>query len=386
MRRAALAAAVLAACTPAGPTGSPTPGPTAAPTSSPAPGAAVPVVGTGPAVNGMRLAAGETGLGLELIDPNGDPVGALRTAVASGPPAVLVVGNSGAVTAVRPEIEAARVPVIEVGEDLYSDRALFRYAFQVSIPLTWQARVLAHYLVTDRGYDRIGAVGEPGVAANALAEEGRSPVDPADAETLLLLAGPPPEGTAELQLALPDNGLSLTAAPRPGTVACAPYTWSGWADMIPRVHRFRLRFAERFGREPGLAEQEGYDAVRAVAEALEMTGGAGGDALVRALESFRDRTYSSTAIRLGPDDHVFAEESHLGLFAVAQPGTRAPGEDLEPVPWRPVMRTFTTDGKRVNLNRPDVRLFFPGWGPRRPRPNYWRSEYGIVTRPDDPLH
>jgi hypothetical protein len=31
-------------------------------------------------------------------------------------------------------------------------------------------------------------------------------------------------------------------------------------------------------------------------------------------------------------------------------------------------------------------VFFPNWGPRRPRPNYWRSEYGIVTRPDDPLH
>jgi hypothetical protein len=51
-----------------------------------------------------------------------------------------------------------------------------------------------------------------------------------------------------------------------------------------------------------------------------------------------------------------------------------------------VMRTFTTNGKRVNLADRDVRVFFPNWGPRRPRPNYWQSEYGIVTRPDDPLH
>jgi hypothetical protein len=114
---------------------------------------------------------------------------------------------------------------------------------------------------------------------------------------------------------------------------------------------------------------------------MESAGGGGGDALVRALESLRDQTYASTPIRLGPDDHVFAEESHLGLFAVATPPERAPGEDLVPVPWRPLMRTFTTNGQRVNLAQADVRVFFPNWRPMRPRPNYWRSELGIVTRP-----
>jgi hypothetical protein len=153
------------------------------------------------------------------------------------------------------------------------------------------------------------------------------------------------------------------------------------------VHRFRGRFAARFGREPSGLEQEGYDAVRAVVDGLAMADGRCGDALVRALESFREETYSSTPIRLGPDDHVFAEESHLGLFVVSRPGEPAPGEDIDPVPWRPLMRTFTTNGTRVNLAEPDVRTFFPNWRPMRPRPNYWRSEYGIVTRPgEDPLY
>jgi hypothetical protein len=242
--------------------------------------------------------------------------------------------------------------------------------------------VLAHYLVADRGYERIGIIGDPALARAALQEEGATAVELPEAEGILALAGPP-RGLSGPQLATPADTLSYANYSPSGTVACAPYTWAGWADPIPHVHRFRERFAARFGREPGQPEQEGYDAVRAVADALDATNGSGGDALIRALESFREETYSSTPIRLGPDDHVFAEESHLGLFAVAEPGASAPGEDLEPVPWRPMMRTFTTNGKRVNLAEADVRTFFPNWRPIRPRPNYWRSEYGIVARPGE---
>ena len=166
----------------------------------------------------------------------------------------------------------------------------------------------------------------------------------------------------------------------------APYTWSAWADMLPRVREFRERFRADFGRYPVGPEQEAYDAVMILADALERTGGHGGDALVRALESVRDKVFSSLPIRLGPDDHVLAEESHLGLFAVTDPEGAPAGEAFGPVPWRPVMRTFTTDGEKVNLWDRDKRVFFPFWHRKRPTPKYWRSEYGIVTRPDDPIH
>lgn len=391
MRRAALAAAALvASCTPADHAPPPTPGPTEASSASPSPtSVAVPVVAADgePSVDGMRLAVEETGIRLEVVDPGGDPAAALRDTVSSRPPAVLVSGLAEAVAAARPEIVAAGVPVILIGGDLYSDRRLFRYAFQVSVPLRWQARVLAHYLVTDRRHESIAVVGEVDGAAAALAEEGVSPTEDVQSADAVLALAAAPGGQAGPQLAVSAGALGSPAPLPPGTVACGPYTWAGWAEPIPRVARFRRRFAERFGREPGLQEQEGYEAVRAVEDALAATGGRGGDALVRALERFREETYSSTPIRLGPDDHVLAEESHLGLFAVAAPDGRAPGEDLEPVPWRPVMRTFTTNGKRVNLAERDVRVFFPRWRPMRPRPNYWRSEYGIVTRPDeDRLH
>ncbi|HEX2025240.1 MAG TPA: ABC transporter substrate-binding protein, partial [Actinomycetota bacterium] len=194
---------------------------------------------------------------------------------------------------------------------------------------------------------------------------------------------PEPSG---VQLAGSADTLAAADPLPPGTVACAPYTWAGWAEPIRRVSRFRARFLDRFGREPGLPEQEGYDAARVLDEALQRSGGQGGEALVRTLESFRDETYASTPVRLGPDDHVFAEQSHLGLFALEPPEVTAPGEDLDPLPWRPLMRTFTTNGKRVNLVERDVRVFFPNWRQPAPRPNYWRSRFGIVSRPDDPLH
>ncbi|MGH2686664.1 MAG: hypothetical protein ACRDJP_14460, partial [Actinomycetota bacterium] len=103
-------------------------------------------------------------------------------------------------------------------------------------------------------------------------------------------------------------------------------------------------------------------------------------------ETFREQTYSSVPVRLGPDDHVFAEQSHLGLFAVADPAGAPEGEAFGPVPWRPILRTFTTDGEKVNFLDRDKKIFFPFWHKKRPTPKYPRSEYGIVSRPSDPVH
>jgi hypothetical protein len=392
-RTLTLVVALLVACTDE-PSSRTPPGATPAPAPSKvAPGPAFPVVMGSRAddgfLEGMRLAASELGFQLDVRKSAGAAVDTLREAVASEPPTVFVVGQAQAVTAARPEIEAAGVPVVVLGGDLYTPRLLFRYAFQTSIPLRWQARVLSRYLVVDRSHERIAIVGEEAIGAEALAEEGVSPwPSTEDADAVLAL------GRRAVTTASPRGQLASSAdalggrQPPPGTVTCYPYTWAGWADMLSRVHRFRQRFERAVGHPPGGFEQEGYDAVRAVAEGLERTGGRGGENLVRALESFREETFSALPIRLGPDDHVFAEESQLGLFSVAAPDERAaPGEAIGAVPWRPIMRTFTTDGQKVNLLDRDKKVFFPGWHRRKPSPRYWKSRYGIVTRPDeDPLH
>jgi Periplasmic binding protein len=333
-------------------------------------------------IEGMELAAAEVGVELD-VRPTPAPVDGLRQILVEGPPVVFVVGAAGAVAEARPEIEAVGVPVILVGADLYTDRRLFRYAFQTAIPLRWQARVLARYLVVDRGHDTIALVGDRALGGEALAEEGATPAgSPAGADAVLAL-GPARPAAAGVQLAAANTAV-LRRGLAPGSVICLPYTWSGWADMLPRVHRFRTRFERAHGWPPAGLEQEGYDAVRAVAEALDRTGGAGGEPLVQALEGFRDETYSSLPIRLGPDDHVLAEESQLGLFAVDDRAVPA-GEAQGQVPWRALMRTFTTDGQKVNLLDPDKKVFFSGWKRRKPSPRYWKSGFGIVTRPDEDL-
>jgi ABC-type branched-subunit amino acid transport system substrate-binding protein len=405
--------------------------PVASPTEEPVPlpSATIRFVGSDdPALasyeEGMRFALEEIA-GQGMLDLTVLKAPSVADAIGLEPTAVIVVGDAASVAEARPAIEQAHIPVFMLGGDLYSSRQLFRYAFQTQVPYRWQARVLAHYAVTDRKYASIAQVLDPGLgdATNsAIAEEiagenaslalttsvndqgsaDRAAQELIDAgiqgamflgatekaaflsEALAGYPNPP-------QLLLSAEAMDVSFAshqPRPGSVACYTYVWSGWADMLPRVHDFRERFAGAVEHYPASLEQEGYDATRALADALVRTGGEGGDALVKELETFREETYSSVPVRLGPDDHVLAEESHLGLFAIEEPVDAAlpPGEASSLLPWRPILRTFTTDGEKVNFLDRDKKIFFPFWQPKRPTPKYWRAEYGIVSRPSDPLH
>jgi len=177
------------------------------------------------------------------------------------------------------------------------------------------------------------------------------------------------------------------AQPEPGTTACYTYTWAGWAQPIPRVGAFRAALARMTGQAPAGFEQEGYDAVRALARALGKTGGSGGAKLASALEAIQGFAPSGYPVDFGPDDHIFLPRDELGLFAVAGPKEHLdPWEIAGSDPWRPVMRTFTYDGTRTNVLDMDRKVFFPFWAKDQPGPEYWRSRYGIATRPSDLLH
>ena len=385
-------------------------------------------------LDGMRLAeaaVNDSGgvldrpIRLEVVDDAGDPELAgslLEQALAERPVAAFLVGPGSVIPPRRRFIERIGAPVLLLSGDLYTSRELFRQTFQTGVPWRWQAAVLMRYLAVDRRYTRIVAVTEAGpqepsmreAIERAAAEEGTDV-----ATTLSLVPGQPlaeiiraaeeaqavivfcsAAETARLshavaalpeppQLAATSEALSpdFSSAAAPGTVAAYPYTWAGWADPVPRVGAFRARFQAAFGRPPVGFEQEGHDAVHLLAEGLARSGGREGDALVRALQSFHQVTFSSLPARFGPDDRTAIDESQLGLFAVP-----APDEALEPwlsvAPrWRPVMRTFTFDGEKTNVLDRDKQVFFPMWRKPRPSPKYWRSRYGIITRPrQDSLH
>jgi hypothetical protein len=395
-------AAVAVACTGQRATSPPSPSP-ASTASPPSAAIEVPLVvdrDGGGYLDGIELALGQVnaaggvdGLLLRLVTVNG-----FRTLPDPDVPAAILVGGGSRVVRSRPLIEEAGDPVIVLGDDLYSPLRLYRQVFQASVPDLWQARALARLLVRDlRMRDvRMMPTDRDTRAAYeaAFAEEGAMlgaarDVQAASGAEALVVPGSADEVASVVErnaavrdpplVALSAEGLGVESDLPPGTVAPYHYAWSGWAEAISRVDRFRRRFERVHGRPPEALQQEGYDAVRILAEALEATEGRGGEALIRALESVRDRAYSSLPLRLGPDDHVLHSEGQLGLFAVARPGTRAPGEALGSNPWRPVMRTFTYNGERVTIVRRDIPEFFPRWSYPAPTPEYQRSRYGITS-------
>ena len=365
---------------------------------------------------------------LSLHDHEGDVDSAVRLLepLVGRSLAVLYVGPGAALVRLRGPLEEAGTPVVLSEGDLYTSRNLFRQVFQTTIPWAWQATVIARYLVRDRKARDIVFVGggrESGMAAEParqavsywggqLAESFTSrSVEPqtgfaraynraAQADGVIMF-GEPLDALLDVnsieEVATDFPAISSSAGllqrdealahPEPGATACYVYSWAGWAHPIKRVAAFRKAFRRTFQRLPSGFEQEGYDAVRVLAEGLKRTGGVGGRRLTAALERLPEQTFSSVPVNLGPDDHLFLPRDELGLFAVP-----APSEELDPWQkpnrsnWRPLMRTFTYDGRRTNILDQDKRAFFPFWRKNRPSPYYWQSRYGITTRPSDQLH
>lgn len=392
-------------------------------------------------LEGIQLAAEQVNAGrgvkgrrveLALHDHRGEPAEAERLVaevLAGDPTALLYVGPGTALQPHRQRFLETGVPVMLLQGDMYTSRTLFPQVFQTTIPWEWQARVIARYVVTDRDAADVVFIGsgpEAGTARDALAgaleywggdlgagfvirsggTPGRKPYVRAMGADWVVIHGTDVDSPVDLILAVEvmaqEGGLkdlpgftassgllgqeALASIPA-GASACNTYTWAGWAEPIPRVGEFRRKFQAFAGRLPSGLEQEGYDAMWTLIAALRQTDGEGGPALADALEGIQDRTFSGFPIDLGPDDHMFAPRDELGLFAI--PGSH---EEVDPwdqggASWTPLMRTFTYDGERTNVLDRDRRVFFPYWNKNLPGPKYWRSRYGIVSRPgQDPMH
>jgi ABC-type branched-subunit amino acid transport system substrate-binding protein len=397
-------------------------------------------------LDGMRLAVQEIDggggvkgrpLALDIYDDGGDPdrgTQAIEQALDQKPAAILYVGPGEAVTPVRARLEQMGTPLILLSGDLYTSRGLFQQVFQASIPWEWQANVIARYVVVDRKAKDAVFIGEGPAARSAadalrgalaywggrlgasFTDADRSPTKgftkafnrAARADWAIAYGSPSQSlelvnaieeaaGSSDVAAAGPKPGVSgpvglLTshpdlARPEPGTVACSTYAWAGWAQPIPRVGAFRTSFAALTGRSTDGTGQEGYESIRLLSWGLHRTGAAGTE-LVAQLEQAKGLLFSSFPIDLGPDDHVLAPRDQLGLFAVAGPEEKVdPWQIHGTEPWRAIMRTFTYDGQRTSVLDVDRTVFFPWWTKYLPGPHYWRSIYGIATRPkDDPLH
>lgn len=336
--------------------------------------------------------------------------------------AILYVGPGQGLIPLRAQFQRTGKPAVLLGGDLYTSRSLFRNVFQSTLPWVWQAKVIGRYLVRDRRAKRIAfaGFGPEARAASAATREALAYWGGALSISVVEAAGTPPEDAeqevrsadAVVVFGSPEDSAAMVSALRqlphppriagsaalldlapdelgapPGATACYTYTWSGWAEPIRRVGSFRARFAAYAGHPPVGLEQEGYDAVRALAVALSSTGGTSGTRLLSALERVH-RIFSGFPVDFGPDDHMFLPRDRLGLFAVAGPNERLDPWQVDGTkPWRALMRTFTFDGTRTDVLDRDKRVFFPFWRKDRPGPEYWRSRFGITTRASrDALH
>ena len=335
--------------------------------------------------------------------------------------AVLTVGAAKALT--RRAGREADLPWIELRDDVTIGAPSVPEVFQVAARSLWQAEKLARYFgPEDRRYTRVGLARMPGPAGDALASDfsrllAAKQVELVDSPgkpdaVLSALARSRPQavvvqgshdfieavaaqlsaparryrGRGEIesgwrpQLAGFTSLLSVQRQLPAGSVAAADYAVPfREAARLRSVSRFRKDFSAEHGVEPVGAEWVGYEAVRVLAEAVRRAGAADPDKIVAALESMDRVRFGHLPVSFGPDDHIVSERDLQGVWAMAPRGrTGPPG-------WRPLMRTFTSDGAGSNFLKEDWRSFFAEADPRGDPPPYEKAKAGITSGPDDDL-
>ncbi|MGH2706375.1 MAG: ABC transporter substrate-binding protein [Actinomycetota bacterium] len=350
-----------------------------------------------------------------VISEPGPPSGRLLARLAADPASigVLTIGGGAAIAQAADVLEAEALPVVELTDDLYGAGALGPTVFQTAIPHSWQAWRLARYFGPgDRRYRRVGLAREAGregdVAAGALSaaarERGVEFVDatgPAEqglaalegervdavvvegppafrAAVTALLASRPYAGRAGIhdgwRPQLAGFAPVLDEIPtREGTVAVSDYAGLGAGQRLPGVRAFRDAYRARWGEAPPGSAVAGYDAVRAVAEAVRRAGPERRD-IITGLETFDRVRFGRLPISLGPDDHLFSERDVLGLW----------GKEGDSG-WLPVMRTFTSDLERTDILEDDWPSFFEGTVPGGEAPFFRAATYGITSDAGDDL-
>ena len=385
--------------------------------------------------DGARLAAiGKSVLGkpVEVVDA-GPPDAFKLAALADRPDVIgaLTIGGREAIVQASAALSRYRMVVIEMTDDLYESGQLEPPVFQFSIPYSWQAYRLARYFGPgDRAYRRVGLIRQAdasGEIASRVLQEAVGMRGLRFSESVAAGAVDPTEvgrALAELQAAAPEAVVldgdtelikeaarQLTEGDRayagksrigdgwrpqiagfaslissqvslpPGTVASAEYALAlSPADSVAAVKQFRDRFSEEFDREPAGQESLGFDAVMAMAEAVERAGGIDRPKIFEAISVFDRIRFARIPVSFGRTDWVAPERDYLGLWTVPAPERAGEGR------WLQLMRTFTSDLERTNIPEDDWPSFFDGTTPGGEAPFFHQAKRGIVSDRTDVLH
>ena len=190
---------------------------------------------------------------------------------------------------------------------------------------------------------------------------------------------------ASFDLALaPTRGRSRLA---PGTVASDSYARGVHYLPVPSFKRFRDAFVDWWGARPLGLEGRAYEATRMIGWGL--SGAEAGDDLARRLEGLSGARFGALDVTLGPDDHTAIEQTAVGLWVVPAPRARIRERADIPasLPWVPLARGFSIDGRRTDVDSKDWKHLFRNPPPRRaPPPSFRKMLFGVTTPRSDPLH
>ncbi|HEX2240554.1 MAG TPA: ABC transporter substrate-binding protein [Actinomycetota bacterium] len=397
-----------------------------------------------------RLRSGQPSYQLVTLDDEGDPRRAIelvrQLAESTQTVGVVYAGPPAALPAAEPALAEAGIPAILCIGDLYGARRLTPHVFQVSPSFRWEARRIAAYLLRDRGYSRLGLLRERSLMGDVATDALRQALIALDAERptpyefayrhddpklatalsafrarrveALVVEGGPAffgrvakklrsmgaryRGTAAAQAfaaAEPnshwapqlvgfDLAINQVAGTLPrGTVAADSYARGAHYLPIPSFESFRAAFKDWWAEEPLGWEQRSFDAANLVGWAASRAKEGEDRAVV--LEGMENLRFGGLDVTFGPDDHTAVHETSVGLWVVPSRAARVRERALlsKELPWVPLARGFSIDGRRTIVAAEDWRYLFVDPPPKNaPAPRVTRARWGVATPRSDPVH
>jgi branched-chain amino acid transport system substrate-binding protein len=173
-----------------------------------------------------------------------------------------------------------------------------------------------------------------------------------------------------------------------GTVASDTYARGAHYLPIPSFKGFVTAFRGWWDSAPLGWERRAYEAVRMIGWAARQS--EQGEDLARVLEGMRGERLGGLDVTFGPDDHTSVDQTTVGLWVVPRRAAAGAGEIGRlpgALPWVPLARGFSIDGRRTDVLPKDWRFLFRGTPPRNgPAPTISRSIFGVATPRGDPVH
>lgn len=363
---------------------------------------------------------------------------------------IVFAGPATALARTEAALEQGQVPAMLCFGDLHGAGLLSKHVFQLSPSYVWEANRIARYVVRDRRYRTVGGLVRDSlsgrVARRALREAFRRFDVPAprfesysdvagidDAlrrlkqrrvEAIVVESSPSGGLTTVERLAEMDALYRRTATARiasaatrnrrrandsswrpqllgfdglltqipddlevpEGTIAAGSYSRGAHYLPVPGLKRFRDAYVDWWGGRPLNWEQRSYEAVRLIGWAARNTDE--GDDPAETLETLRGERLGGLDVTFGPRDHASVDASAVGLWVVPRRGAAPESARLpDGMPWVPLARGFSTDGRRTNMSPRDWPFLFRGDpSPRGPAPRLRRSRFGVSTGSQDPVH